>query len=188
MVEMDIRKFMLDGLNLSTVTGTFGLFSGTSRQLTTYNITSGVSRYGRAMVYTIPPMTSFVVELSSSATNPYLRIHPSMAVDHSAAISSAPAESVWSNPDGVLLIEASRNGLLSSCVFIEDASAVSGCKDGEVSTLLMLSERMTPGAVFTVGGNEALAINVVPHVDVVALGFSSFLDDMSDQLVLLFTG
>ena len=192
--ELDVKAFMSDGINSKMVTGDFTLFSGKDRLPIVYNSKYRVASQGE-YVDSIPAMTSFLVHLQPNVEITPLHISPSMlctSTEIGGEEVGKPNRMAASNMTmaeiNTLRIHALYNGLNSSCLVVEAPGSSPAFNSEEDSRLTLLSESMTPASVYTHDGSVGMAINVVPSVESIPLGFVVQDIPQTDSVELTFEG
>ena len=189
MTDLSIGKFWNYGNNKQSLTGQFSIIDPTTGLIENYSLNLGVSSAGSAIEY-IPMHSSFLAFLDvENSSNLELTISPEMYFDaNETPVIPVTKGNMATAPKNILRIEASADGYKSSCIIVEVANSQKSYNNREDGIIALLSPEMTPSAIYTLASDQALAINAVPEIDEIPLGFIVQEPKSASSLILTFTG
>lgn len=120
----------------------------------------------------ISPMQSFFVRLKDGQSASQLNFTSAMTVDREVfgGVKSASDEEQGEDNIALTLTAASASGYRSRSRIVLDASASEDYDDAEDAQLLYDAQLKEVPVVYTVAGDEAVALNTLPNVDWLPLG------------------
>ena len=120
----------------------------------------------------ISPMQSFFVRLKDRQSASQLNFTSAMTVDREVfgGVKSASDEGLGEDNIALTLTAASASGYRSRSRIVLDASASEDYDDAEDAQLLYDAQLKEVPVVYTVAGDEAVALNSLPNVDWLPLG------------------
>ena len=120
----------------------------------------------------ISPMQSFFVRLKDGQSASLLNFTSAMTVDREVfgGVKSASDEGQGEDNIALTLTAASASGYRSRSRIVLDASASEDYDDAEDAQLLYDAQLKEVPVVYTVAGDEAVALNTLPNVDWLPLG------------------
>lgn len=120
----------------------------------------------------ISPMQSFFVRLKNGQSASLLNFTSAMTVDREVfgGVKSASDEEQGEDNIALTLTAASASGYRSRSRIVLDASASEDYDDAEDAQLLYDAQLKEVPVVYTVAGDEAVALNSLPNVDWLPLG------------------
>lgn len=120
----------------------------------------------------ISPMQSFFVRLNDGQSASQLNFTSAMTVDREVfgGVKSASDEEQGEDNIALTLTAASASGYRSRSRIVLDASASEDYDDAEDAQLLYDDQLKEVPVVYTVAGDEAVALNTLPNVDWLPLG------------------
>ena len=120
----------------------------------------------------ISPMQSFFVRLKDRQSSSQLNFTSAMTVDREVfgGVKSASDEGQGEDNIALTLTAASASGYRSRSRIVLDASASEDYDDAEDAQLLYDAQLKEVPVVYTVAGDEAVALNSLPNVDWLPLG------------------
>lgn len=120
----------------------------------------------------ISPMQSFFVRLNDGQSASQLNFTSAMTVDREVfgGVKSASDEGQGEDNIALTLTAASASGYRSRSRIVLDASASEDYDDAEDAQLLYDAQLKEVPVVYTVAGDEAVALNSLPNVDWLPLG------------------
>ena len=120
----------------------------------------------------ISPMQSFFVRLNDGQSASQLNFTSAMTVDREVfgGVKSASDEEQGEDNIALTLTAASASGYRSRSRIVLDASASEDYDDAEDAQLLYDAQLKEVPVVYTVAGDEAVALNTLPNVDWLPLG------------------
>ena len=120
----------------------------------------------------ISPMQSFFVRLQDGQSASQLNFTSAMTVDREVfgGVKTALDEGQGEDNIALTLTAASASGYRSRSRIVLDASASEDYDDAEDAQLLYDAQLKEVPAVYTVAGDEAVALNTLPNVDWLPLG------------------
>ena len=120
----------------------------------------------------ISPMQSFFVRLQDGQSASQLNFTSAMTVDREVfgGVKSASDEEQGEDNIALTLTAASASGYRSRSRIVLDASASEDYDDAEDAQLLYDAQLKEVPVVYTVAGDEAVALNTLPNVDWLPLG------------------
>lgn len=120
----------------------------------------------------ISPMQSFFVRLKDRQSASQLNFTSAMTVDREVfgGVKSASDEGQGEDNIALTLTAASASGYRSRSRIVLDASASEDYDDAEDAQMLYDAQLKEVPVVYTVAGNEAVALNSLPYVDWLPLG------------------
>ena len=120
----------------------------------------------------ISPMQSFFVRLKDGQSAEQLNFTSAMTVDREVfgGVKSASDEGQGEDNIALTLTAASASGYRSRSRIVLDASASEDYDDAEDAQLLYDAQLKEVPVVYTVAGDEAVALNSLPNVDWLPLG------------------
>lgn len=120
----------------------------------------------------ISPMQSFFVRLKDGQSASQLNFTSAMTVDREVfgGVKSASDEEQGEDNIALTLTAASASGYRSRSRIVLDASASEDYDDAEDAQLLYDDQLKEVPVVYTVAGDEAVALNTLPNVDWLPLG------------------
>ena len=120
----------------------------------------------------ISPMQSFFVRLNDGQSASQLNFTSAMTVDREVfgGVKTASDEGQGEDNIALTLTAASASGYRSRSRIVLDASASEDYDDAEDAQLLYDAQLKEVPVVYTVAGDEAVALNTLPNVDWLPLG------------------
>lgn len=120
----------------------------------------------------ISPMQSFFVRLKDGQSTSQLNFTSAMTVDREVfgGVKTASDEGQGEDNIALTLTAASASGYRSRSRIVLDASASEDYDDAEDAQLLYDAQLKEVPVVYTVAGDEAVALNTLPNVDWLPLG------------------
>lgn len=143
--------------------GVLKLYNQLDMSTTTYEAKNDVK---------ISPMQSFFVRLKDGQSASQLNFTSAMTVDREVfgGVKSASDEEQGEDNIALTLTAASASGYRSRSRIVLDASASEDYDDAEDAQLLYDAQLKEVPVVYTVAGDEAVALNSLPNVDWLPLG------------------
>lgn len=168
MATLSMYKFLKANLSLSSnfyvyEGGVLKLYNSLDMLTTTYESKNDVK---------ISPMQSFFVRLKGGQSASQLNFTSAMTVDREVfgGVKSASDEEQGEDNITLTLTAASASGYRSRSRIVLDASASEDYDDAEDAQLLYDAQLKEVPVVYTVAGDEAVALNTQPNVDWLPLG------------------
>lgn len=168
MATLSMYKFLKANPSLSSnfyvyEGGVLKLYNSLDMLTTTYESKNDVK---------ISPMQSFFVRLKDGQSASQLNFTSAMTVDREVfgGVKSASDEEQGEDNITLTLTAASASGYRSRSRIVLDASASEDYDDAEDAQLLYDAQLKEVPVVYTVAGDEAVALNTLPNVDWLPLG------------------
>lgn len=168
MATLSMYKFLKANPSLSSnfyvyEGGVLKLYNSLDMLTTTYESKNDVK---------ISPMQSFFVRLKDGQSASQLNFTSAMTVDREVfgGVKSASDEEQGEDNVTLTLTAASASGYRSRSRIVLDASASEDYDDAEDAQLLYDAQLKEVPVVYTVAGDEAVALNTLPNVDWLPLG------------------
>ena len=168
MATLSMYKFLKANPSLSSnfyvyEGGVLKLYNSLDMLTTTYESKNDVK---------ISPMQSFFVRLKGGQSASQLNFTSAMTVDREVfgGVKSASDEEQGEDNITLTLTAASASGYRSRSRIVLDASASEDYDDAEDAQLLYDAQLKEVPVVYTVAGDEAVALNTLPNVDWLPLG------------------
>lgn len=168
MATLSMYKFLKANPSLSSSfyvyeNGVLKLYDKLDMSTTTYESKNDVK---------ISPMQSFFVRLKDGQSASQLNFTSAMTVDREVfgGVKSASDEGQGEDNITLTLTAASASGYRSRSRIVLDASASEDYDDAEDAQLLYDAQLKEVPVVYTVAGDEAVALNSLPNVDWLPLG------------------
>lgn len=168
MATLSMYKFLKANPSLSSnfyvyEGGVLKLYNSLDMLTTTYESKNDVK---------ISPMQSFFVRLKGGQSASQLNFTSAMTVDREVfgGVKSASDEEQGEDNIALTLTAASASGYRSRSRIVLDASASEDYDDAEDAQLLYDAQLKEVPVVYTVAGDEAVALNTLPNVDWLPLG------------------